>query len=112
MRCKLLYQGRAITNKPGRYEGFSFGQPANTGYVDHMRVEGRTPHCKLHLDVGKLAIEMKVVTEAWISQIEKAPTSQKAANVKKNLQSLVKVTLYSPPLHRSTGIVPQIYKTN
>jgi hypothetical protein len=77
-----------------------------------MRVEGRAPHCKLHLDVGELATEMRLGTAAWISQIEKAPTSQKAAYVEKNLHSLVKVTLCSLPLDFSTGIVPQIFKTN
>src|SRR5438128_1754411 len=65
MRCKVLHQGRARTNQPGRYSGFAFGQPSETGEVDHNRVDGSI----LHLDVGKLADETKAGVERWIAEI-------------------------------------------
>jgi hypothetical protein len=88
MRCKLLHEGRAKTDEPGRYKGFAFGQPSVNGKVDHMRVEAKT----MHLDVGKLADEMKGAVEAWIQNLEARPTSADALNVVRNLNSLVRVT--------------------
>src|SRR5688572_6289739 len=43
MRCKVLHQGRAALDQPGaRYTGFSFAEPAITGEIDHLRVDGTT----------------------------------------------------------------------
>ena len=87
MRCKVLHQGRATTDQPGRYTGFAFGQPATSGAIDHMRSDGQT----LHLDVGELATETRGAVERWIKDLEARPSSVEAANVAKNLQSLVRV---------------------
>lgn len=89
MRCKVLHQGRATTDKNERYTGFAFGQPSDTGDVDHMRTEVGT----LHLDVGELAKETKQGVEAWIYWLNGNPTSPEAINVEKNLPSLVRVSL-------------------
>jgi len=88
MRCKVLHQGRTSTDKPGRYVGYAFGQPADTGVVDHMRVESGT----LHLDVGELACETRQGVDAWIRWLEANSASAEAVNVEKNLRTLVRVT--------------------
>jgi hypothetical protein len=87
MRCKVLHEGRAGTNQPGRYSGFSFGQPAETGEVDHKRVEGTT----LHLDVGKLADETKAGVDRWIGAIRANHTSADFLTVQTNLPNLVRL---------------------
>ena len=87
LRNKVLHQGRAATDKPGRYARFAFGQPAETGEVDHMRVVSRT----LHLDVGELARETWKGVNDWITQIRTNPHSVEAKNVKENLAKLVRV---------------------
>lgn len=93
MRCKVLHQGRASTGRPGRYAGFSFAQPAQTGHTDHMRVEGST----LVLDVGRLADEIKVGVEQWIRHLEANHSSRQAANVERNLPTLVQVRQFAIP---------------
>jgi hypothetical protein len=113
MRCKVLHQGRATTDKPGRYTGFAFGEPSETGKVDHMRVEAET----LHLDVGELADEMKGAVDAWIQNLEAQRTSADALNVERNLNSLVRVTRFTVPAQVPTtgGVTIQtitINKTN
>jgi hypothetical protein len=110
MRCKVLHQGRASTGKPGRYTGFAFGQPADTGSEDHMRVEAST----LHLDVGKLAHETKLGIQAWIRVMEGDPGSPEAINVEKNLRSLVRVTLRTVAVASAAGtlVTSTFPKTN
>ena len=88
MRCKVLHQGRATTDAPGRYLGFAFGQPAKNGELDHKRAESGV----LHVDVGRLAADMKDAVQAWIRWIEAHPSSSEAAAVERNLQSLIQVT--------------------
>src|SRR5258706_13882456 len=39
MRCEVLHHARASTDQPGRYIGFSFGQPTPSGQEDHRRVD-------------------------------------------------------------------------
>src|SRR5207253_11225355 len=75
MRCKVLHQGRASIPS-GRYDGFSFAQPAITGQVDHMRLDGKT----LVLDVGKMAEEMNDTVRRWIQHLESNPSAAEAAN--------------------------------
>jgi hypothetical protein len=87
LRNKVLHQGRAATDKPGRYARFAFGQPADTGEIDHMRVVSRT----LHLDVGELARETWKGVEAWISELRAHPRSVEAQHVKENFAQLVRV---------------------
>lgn len=88
MRCKVLHQGRATTDQPAcRYVGFSFGQPAATGEVDHRRVDGLA----LNLDVGLLADEMKQSVTRWIRYLESNLGGPEALNVVRNLPSLVQV---------------------
>lgn len=87
MRCKVLHQGRAALEQPGRYTGFSFAQPATTGEVDHLRVEGTT----LVVDVGELSKEMRAAASRWSGQLEGAPQGVAAMNVEKHLAALVKV---------------------
>ena len=86
MRCKVSHQGRASI-PPGRYDGFSFAQPAPTGQVDHMRLEGKT----LVVDVGKMAEEMKDAVQQWIQQLESNPSGPEAVNTEQNLPSLIQV---------------------
>ena len=99
MRCKVLHQGRASTDQPaGRYVGFSFGQPATTGAVDHRRAAGTT----LNLDVGMLAQETKAGVVEWIQQLEASPSNPEALNTLRNLPSLVQVrqlSFPSPPIN-------------
>ena len=112
MRCKVLHQGRAKTNQLGRYGAFAFGQPAQSGAVDHMRVDAHT----LHVDVGELATEMRDAVEGWIRALEARPTAVEAVNVARNLLSLVRVTPFvvSQAFPAPTGsIVTTIFnKTN
>ena len=113
MRCKVLHQGRAKTDKPGRYAGFAFGQPSETGMIDHLRVEEGI----LHLDVGELVKEMKGAVEAWIQSLEARNTSADALNVEKNLISIVRVSQFTVPSQTMTtsGVTIQtvtIKKTN
>jgi hypothetical protein len=113
MRCKVLHQGRATTDKPGRYRGFAFGQPSETGKVDHMRFEAGI----LHLDVGELGDEMRGAVEAWIQSLEVRNTSADALNVERNLNSLVRVAQFIVPAQSATtgGVTIQtitINKTN
>jgi hypothetical protein len=100
MRCKVLHEGRASI-PAGRYDGFSFSQPAATGEVDHLRLDGKT----LILDVGKLADEMKGAVETWIGRLEASSTAE-ASNTAKNLPSLIQVRHF--PLPGVTGIRPII----
>ena len=88
MRCKVLHQGRARTDKRGRYTAYAFGQPAATGETDHKRIEQTT----LHLDVGELAGEMSASVEGWIEWIEANPSESESLSVEKNLPSLVSVS--------------------
>ena len=106
MRCKILHQGRASTDKPGRYTGFAFGQPAASGAADHMRVDGSI----LHLDVGELARETQHGVEAWIRWLEANPSSPEAINVQKNLPSLVRVTLSDFPTRSTSGSAIRVTK--
>jgi len=92
MRCKVLHQGRASI-PPGRYDGFSFSQPAATGEVDHERLDGKT----LILDVGKISDEMKTAVEAWISRLESNLSGADALNTAKNLPSLIQVRQFPLP---------------
>ncbi len=91
LRNKVLHQGRAATDKPGRYTRFAFGQPSDAGEVDHMRVVSGT----LHLDVGELARETWKGVQAWISEIRANPRSVEAKNAKENLPKLVRVNTLS-----------------
>jgi hypothetical protein len=106
MRCKVLHQGRAKTNRC-RYGAFAFGQPAQSGAVDHMRLDA---HHTLHLDVGELATETTDAVEKWIKRLEAKPTSDEALNVTKNLESLVRVTPFV--VSQPTGSTVTMYKTN
>lgn len=90
LRCKVLHQGRAATGKSGRYTAYAFGKPAQTGEIDHKRVQGTT----LHLDVGELARETTTAVNTWITWIAANPTSSEAKNVNKNLPALVQVTTH------------------
>lgn len=96
MRCKVLHQGRASTGQPGRYTGFSFGQPAANGQVDHRRVRGST----LILNVGSLSNEVRAGGQAWIVRLEAFPSSAEALNTKANLPSLVRVRQFAPRMHQ------------
>ena len=93
MRCKVLHQGRASIAAQGRYDGFSFVQPAANGQVDHKRLEGTT----LVLDVGMLAGEMRAGVEQWIKHLEMHPSSVEAANAQRNLASLIQVRQFPLP---------------
>lgn len=92
MRCKVLHQGRASI-PPGRYDGFSFAQPAANGEVDHERLDGTT----FILDVGKMAEEMKAAVEAWITKLESNLSANDAVNAAKNLPSLIQVRKFTLP---------------
>ena len=87
MRCKVLHEGRASIGGSARYSGFGFTQPAANGQVDHRRVEGKT----LILDVGKLTLEYEAGVRGWIQALEANPGRNDAANVEKNLQTIVQV---------------------
>ncbi len=108
MRCKVLHQGRASTDQPGRYLGFAFGQP--TGPTsDHLREEKGI----LHLDVAKLATEYRQAVATWIKFIESSSKSPEAAAVATHLPSLVQVALVGVPISPDKpgdGVV-QILKT-
>lgn len=93
MRCKVLHQGRATPDRLGRYDRFSFGQPAN-GSSDHMRVDGRT----LHLDVGCLVDETLTAIARWAPDLELNPSSSAALNAARHLPTLVRVTQAAVPL--------------
>jgi len=111
MRCKVPHQGRAATDQPGRYASFAFGQPSDTGVVDHMRVEAGT----LHMDVGELAREAQGLVESWIRRLEANPQAAEAVNVEKNLPSLVRITQHNIPVAGpSSGgpIIITVIKTN
>jgi hypothetical protein len=105
LRCKVLHQGRATTDQPGRYTDFTFGQPAATGEVDHYRVVGST----LHTDVGQLADEALDGLDQWIKTVVASPANAVAKNVAKNLPSLVKVT--QTPVVTASGVVFTSMKT-
>jgi hypothetical protein len=116
MRCKVLHQGRAATNQPGRYSGFAFGQPAADGAVDHGRVDGSV----LHLDVGELSREIRVAVESWFASLEASTAGAAAVATASNLQSLVRVVempvqmamVASTTPVTTTPIVITITKTN
>ncbi len=90
LRCKVLHQGRAATDRPGRYTKYAFGRPATTGEVDHKRVDRAT----LHLDVGELGRETSESVTNWIAWLAANPSSPEAKNVQKNLPALVQVTTH------------------
>lgn len=110
MRCKVLHQGRATTEKTSRYTGFAFGQPSDSGAVDHLRVEAGT----LHLDVGELARETHQGMQDWIAWLEANPSSTQAAHVQQHLPSLVKVSMWRVPAGPNGGQVQYNFsaKTN
>jgi hypothetical protein len=90
IRNKILHQGTARPDREdSRYNHYFFGQPAQSGYEDHMRPEGQT----LHLDVGLFANETRHAVEQWIEELKNIPESREALNVAKNLDSLVEVSL-------------------
>jgi hypothetical protein len=100
MRCKVLHQGRASVDQPGRYKGFSFSQPAPTGQVDHMRLEGST----LILDVGRLADEAHSGVIRWITELETQPSGVAALNVERNLPTLVRVRQFVLPVSPTASV--------
>jgi hypothetical protein len=87
MRCKVLHQGRATADQPGRYSRYSFGSPSSQGNIDHLRVESST----LHLDVGEMASESQQAARMWIDSLAASPSSTRALAVEMNLNSLVRV---------------------
>ena len=87
MRCKVLHQGRASTDQPGRYDGFAFTQPPTIGRPCHREIDGKT----LVLDVGQLAVETQAGAERWFQALESAPTTAAALNTERYLPSLVQV---------------------
>jgi hypothetical protein len=102
MRCKVLHQGYAKTERPGRYSGFAFGQPSDTGSIEHKRVANGV----LHLDVGELASEVKAAVEKWIRYLEGNQHSKETTAAEKNLGSLVRVSLVTftvPPMSGQTS---------
>jgi hypothetical protein len=106
MRNKLLHQARARSSRVGRYTEFVFTSPSSTGRVDHKRVDGSV----LHIDASELAHEMRAAVDTWIRWLHSHPKSTEAANVRKNLPSMVQVSraLVHPP-----GVQPFIsYRTN
>lgn len=105
MRCKVLHQGRASINAPGRYDGFSFAQPASNGRVDHRRLEGSA----LVLDVGMVAGETRTGVEQWIRHLEANPVSVEAVNAHRNLPSLIRVRQF--PLPPVPGVLPAVTAT-
>jgi hypothetical protein len=109
MRCKVLHQGRATTDKPGRYVGFSFGQPSPQGHVDHLRVDG---DC-LNVDVGCLANEVQAGANKWARTLEANRNSADARHAFKNLSSLVQVRQLSFPVPMPAGVpaMPQFVTT-
>ena len=113
MRCKVLHQGRAATDQAGRYTGFAFGQPSDTGHADHMRIEANV----LHLDVGELSRETKSAIESWIRALEANATSPEATNVERNITSLVRVSktqvqVFTPAPPGTQPMIVTINKTN
>jgi len=92
MRCTVLHQGCSFLRQPARYRGFAFGQPSQSGAIDHNRVEGTV----LHLDVGELATEMKHGVQKWINDIE-ADKGRVSKNGERNLNSLVRVRVERAP---------------
>ena len=59
----------------------------------------------LHLDVGELAQITRVGFEHWIQTVEAQPAPSEAANVEKNLASLVRVIKTTTPRVDPAGIV-------
>lgn len=109
MRCKVLHQGRASTDQPGRYTGFSLGQPASTGQVDHKRIDGGT----LTLDVGTLSEEVRAGCEGWMVQLEGNSNGAEARNAEQHLLTLVRVRRISVPTAAVQGsTVPNIIVIN
>ena len=111
MRCKVLHQGRASTGMHKRYTAFAFGQPHDTGTVDHMRVDSTT----LHLDVGALAAETQQAVARWIEWLEANPSSSEARNVEKHLPSLVRVNravVMTPASSGGVTLISIVGKTN
>ncbi len=93
MRCKVLHQGRASIDAPGRYDGFSFSQPTLAGQVDHLRVDGPT----LIVDVGKLAEEYRAGVERWIRNLETNPGSLESCKTEEHISSLIQVRQFPIP---------------
>jgi hypothetical protein len=93
MRCKVLHEGRASIRKSTRYTGYSFAQPADTGEVDHRRLDGFT----FILDVGQLANEYRAGVLRWIASMEAKPSSRESCNVARNLPSIVEVRRFAIP---------------
>ncbi len=110
LRCKVLHQGRAATGKSGRYTAFAFGKPAETGEIDHKRVQATT----LHLDVGELAREATTAVNGWIAWLASNSASNEAKNVSKNLPALVQVTTHvvSQPNPKFGYAIFSVAKTN
>jgi hypothetical protein len=110
MRCKVLHQGRARTDKPGRYSAFSYGEPSPDGQIDHGRVENGV----LHLDVGELATETKAAVNMWIVALEADPSSPEALAVERNLPSLVRVSSVAVPKSgpKESQMIYVVNKTN
>jgi hypothetical protein len=110
MRCKVLHQGRAFVSTGTRYTTFAFGQPDESGAVDHMRPEGT----RLHLDVGALADEAQQGVGRWIEWVETNRSSNEACNVEKHLPSLVRVapTAISKPAPGGGTLITIASKTN
>jgi hypothetical protein len=108
MRCKVLHQGRTTPDK-SPYDNFVFGQPASDGTSDHRRVDGAA----IHLDVGKLAEEVRAAIDRWFDDLSKNPSNPEAVNVEKNLGSLVKVHPAAIPVPAETpGSIPGLVVVN
>jgi hypothetical protein len=103
MRCKVLHQARSLTDRPGRYLGFAFGQPSNDGQIYHKQINKNV----LHLDVGELEKELRIGIKKWINDMESLRDTLNSNNVENNIREVVRVTQYVVPQQPSdlSGII-------
>lgn len=91
MRCKVLHQGRASTDrKHWRYKSFIFSQTVGGPPTAHLNRDANDAR-RLHIDVGELATETKKAVESWIAWLDANPRSTRARNAQKHSASLVQV---------------------
>jgi hypothetical protein len=91
MRCKVLHQGRASTDrKHWRYKSFIFSRTVGGPPVADLNRNAEDVR-RLHVDVGELATETRKAVESWIAWINANPLSTRARNAQVHSASLVQV---------------------
>jgi hypothetical protein len=94
----LLADDDPVQRQPGkRYKNIVFSRPGPKGITDHVKVADHV----LHLDVGKLADEMRAAMAKWFADLAKRSKLSHARNVDRNVGRVARSEAPKGPIPRT-----------